>query len=226
MPAEKPPRWLGRGIPPSQPAPSYLRAPLDAVAAPSPPHRIILAVLGGLTALVLIAGALFAWRRHDVKVAAPQPVMSGVVRGAASMDPLALVLAGSGDMKVTTELLAVDKVWIDACQRPGPGRTPPDQCDRQPFFERALVRAVVRGADCVPEQPRDESISFALEVDHKRRTTRLFAGRSGTLSKAQAKPVIACVQRSLEAPDWESIPHDHTRYVIGVLARYPAQKRK
>jgi hypothetical protein len=179
-----------------------------------------------LTVLVLAAGALFAWSRHDVKVATPQPVMSGVVRGAASMDPLTLVLAGSDDMKVTTDQLSIDKVWIDACQRPGPGRTPADECDRQPFFERALVKAVVQGADCMPEQSREESISFTLEVNHKRRTTRLFAGRSGTLSKTQATPVVACVQRSLEEPDWESIPHDHTRYVIGVLTRYPAQKRK
>ncbi len=226
MPAEKPPRWLGRGNPPSQPAPSYLRIPLDGPARSSPRHRQIVAVLAGVLALGLIAAGLLVWRQRGVKVAAPQPVMSAVVRGAASMDPLALVLAGSGDMKLTTDLLSIDKVWIDACQRPGPGRTPPDECDRQPFFERSLVKAIVQGADCMPEQSREESISFALEINHERRTTRLFAGRSGTLSKAKAKPVIACVQRALKEPDWENLPHDHTRYVVGVLARYPAQKRK
>jgi len=186
----------------------------------------VLLVLGVVVALALASGALVARQMAKQKVPVPQPMMSGLAHAVASIDPLDRLLIGSGDRTIVTEFLTIERVWIDSCERTTKGIGPSEPCDRQPYFERALVRAVAKGADCMPEKPKEESISFALEVNHKLKTTRLFAGRSGTVKGAQAKPVVACVQKFLTEPAWDSIPHDHPRYVIGVLALYRAEKRQ
>jgi hypothetical protein len=221
----KPPRLLGRGIPPSQPAPAYLVHPSPSGPGPTKPPVVLIASVAFGLIVVIVAGAV-AWRKlYSVPLETTEPVMAGFARQAASADPIDIALA-AGDLRLKTDVLTIDKVWIDTCQRPGIGKTPADQCDRQPFFERGLVKAIVKNGDCAPERPKDETLSFALEVNHRTRKTRLFVGSSGTLGGADAKSAIACVERALPAPDWEGIPHDHTRYVIGVLASYPAQKRQ
>jgi hypothetical protein len=58
-------------------------------------------------------------------------------------------------------------------------------------------------------------------VDFARKRLKLFAGRSGTLRGRQARAAIQCVERALPQPDWQSLTHTHTSYVIGVLATYP-----
>ncbi|MCL2825385.1 MAG: hypothetical protein FWD57_15445 [Polyangiaceae bacterium] len=154
--------------------------------------------------------------------------MSAFAQSAASIDPMELLLSGTGDMKISTDLLTIEKVWVDSCHRSAtrPNLAPIGQCDRQPSFERALVRAVIQGAECMPEKPKDETVSFALEINHSAKTTRLFPGRSGSLGVTQSKPVVACVLQKFAEPAWDNAPRDHSRYVIGVLARYHAQKRQ
>jgi hypothetical protein len=183
------------------------------------------AILSLTIVAAMAVGIWFARRRSERVVGSPQLVMSGLVQGAASIDPLGLVIASSETLTIRTDQVIIEKVWVDSCQRPGLGRTPAARCDRQPFFERSLVKAVLQGVNCVPEQRREESISFALEINHKTRTTRLFAGKSGSLTRTKVKPVLECIQQSLASADWEQIPHEHSRYVIGVLAKYPVQKR-
>ena len=223
---EKPRRWLGRGVAPSQPVPFYLRT--GSIRAnkgwSERPWNVVAAV--GVVLVVLVAWGLIIRRDSSREATSLKPVLGAVAHEVGLINPLDFLLAGSTDRKLTTELLTVERVWIDACQRSDTVRTPADQCDRQPFFERALVKAVVMGAECMPERPKEESISFALEVNYKAKTMRLFAGRSGTVTGAQAKPVIACVKPFLAEPDWGSVPHDHTRYVIGVLVRYSSEKRQ
>lgn len=225
MDPAKPPRLLGRGIPPSQPAPAYMVSPAPAGPSPSkPPTALITSVAVGLI-VAIVAGAI-AWRAlFSVPPETTEPVMAAFAKQAASADPVDVALA-TGDLKIKTDILSIDKVWIDACQRPGIGKTRAEECDRQPFFERGLVKAIVKNGECAPERPKDETLSFALEVNHRTRKTRLFVGSSGTLAGADAKSAVACVERALPEPDWEALPHDHTRYIIGVLASYPAQKRQ
>ena len=187
---------------------------------------VVVAGAAVLLAIVMVSAAMVVRWKSSQTVGTAQPMLSAVARAAASMDPLDLVLTNPGERKITLETLTIEKVWIDTCERSRPSRVPSEPCDRQPAFERALIRAVARGAECMPEKPKEESISFALEVNYAKKTTRLFAGRSGSISGAQAKPILACVKGHLVEPDWDSSPHNHNRYVIGVLARYPAQKRQ
>lgn len=224
MDSAKPPRLLGKGRAPSQPRPVYL-APQE----PKGPnsrkrigYRLGFAVL---VVVILLVSGVVVWRK--LGVSQPQKLQAhlGQVSPLGSADPVELVLK-TGNLKVKTDILSIEKVWIDTCQRPGMGKTRPENCDRQPFFERDLVRAIVKNGECMAERPKDETLSFALEVNHRTKKTRLFVGGSGSLGGSDAKSTVACVQRTLSEPDWDAIAHDYTRYVIGVLVSYPAQKRQ
>lgn len=219
------PRFLGRGVPPSQPMPRHLAASIPDRGGTTVPKVLIgvavgLGVAGVAVAVALSWNTLFAPAAFK---ASPHLTGIGQVGGASSID---LALAIGEDMKLRNDQVVVERVWIDSCQRPGPGRTPADKCDRQPFFERALVKAIMTETGCAPERPKDETISFALEVSHPDKRMRLFVGRSGSLGGKDAKSAVQCIERALPQPDWASLEHDHTRYVIGVLASYPAEKRQ
>ncbi len=222
------PRLLGRGVPPSQPVPQHLApASLEPKRKPQVPKQLITA--SGVLVAFAVAVALAVLLGYDLVVPTPrsvQPCLAAFVGSASARQPIDVALASGSDMRMKTDLVTVDRVWIDSCRRPGPGRTPPKECDRQPFFERALVKAIVQHANCAAEHPKDESISYALEVDFGRKKTRLFAGRSGSLRAAEAKPALECVRKALPEPDWNDLAHDHTRYIIGVLATYPAVERQ
>lgn len=222
------PRLLGRGVPPSQPVPQHLApASFDEAPAPRAPRPLVVAGAAAVGLLTVAALGATLWHtllRPEPKATAP--ALSAFAQQAASADPVDLALATGDDLRVKTDIVTIERVWIDACQRPGLGRTPPDECDRQPYFERALVKAIVENGKCAPERPKDESISYALEVHHRLRKTRLFVGKSGTLRASDAKTAVDCVARALPEPDWDSIEHQHTRYVIGALATYPAVDRQ
>jgi len=221
-------RLLGRGIPPSQPAPQHLvPASLDTSERPKPPPPVVIAAAAALAVIVVLGASAVLWHKFFTpKPENTAPALAEFVREATSAKPIDIALATDDDLRMKTDAVSIDRVWMDTCQRTGPGRTPPDQCDRQPFFERALVKAIVENDVCAPERPKDESISFALEIHYRTRKTRLFVGRSGTLRAADAKAAVNCIERALPEPDWEKLPHEHTRYVIGVLATYPGEKRQ
>ena len=82
-----------------------------------------------------------------------------------------------------------------------------------------LVRAVLENTECAPE--RAGTVSVALKVDYRRRKVKVFAGKSGTLRGRRARRLIKCVRESFPTPDWASLPHDHTKYIMAVPATYP-----
>jgi len=214
-------------VPPSQPTPFRHLGLGSAGGGPDRPMRVQLAaalVLG----LIVVAVPLYLWRRPKAATATDTPdggASSAPIEAGPPPDPTRDLVAAALDGGVQAEGVTLGKVWIDSCQRPGAGKTPPEQCDRQPFFEQALVKAVLENTSCVPRLGKSGSISFALRVDYQRKQMNVFAGRSGTLRRKQAAEVIKCVQRSLPTPDWQSLAHQHTRYVIAVLATYPPSDR-
>ena len=195
---------------------------------PKPKHRGPWSTLQRfLLALVTVAalGATLWYTIFTPKPKTTAPALSAFAQ-AASADPVDIALATGSDMRIKTDTVTIERVWIDSCRKPGVGRIPPNQCDRQPFFERALVKAIVENGNCAPERPKDESISYALEVNHRLRKVRLFAGKSGSLRASEAKSAVDCVAHALPEPDWDNIEHAHTRYVLGALASYPAVQRE
>ena len=221
-------RLLGRGIPPSQPAPQHVApASLESAERPKPPPPVVIAAAIALATIVVLGTSAVLWSKFfSPKPEKPALALAEFVREATSAKPIDIALATDDDLRMKTDIVTIERVWMDTCQRSGPGRTPPEKCDRQPFFERAVVKAIVENGGCAPERPKDESISYALEVQYRTRKTRLFVGKSGSLRAADAKAAVACIERALPEADWENLPHDHTRYVIGVLATYPGEKRQ
>lgn len=202
--------------------PSGTEAPAAGIAptgdAPSRVHLAI-ALVGGLT---LIAVPLLLWvgptsGGGDAPAASASASNSAPVAPVASVDPS---LDGLEE-GTATKGVELGKVWIDQCQKPGPGRTPAEQCDRQPWFEEALVRAIHENSACAPEKAG--TMSVTMRVDYRRREVKVFAGKSGSIRGRPAQGFVKCVNRSIPAPDWSGIEHQHTKYIIAVMATFPGR---
>lgn len=187
--------------------------------------QLLVALVAGL---ILVAVPLYLWRRPkgtrvDVADAGAE---AGVVDAGPPPDAAATLLATALDGgSVTTNEITLDKVKISKCQRPGPGKTSPEQCDRQPFFEEALVKAVLENTSCAPKTAKGGTVSFALKIDHKKRSVHLWAGRSGTIRGKKANSIIECVSRAMPTPNWDTIQHSYTVYTIQLVATYPANEK-
>jgi hypothetical protein len=186
------------------------------------PVRVQLAV-ALLAGLVLVAVPLYLWRRPRAaaSVDADTATPSASLEAAPPPNPAVALVAAALDGGVATSEVTLGRVWVDKCQKPSSGRTPSAQCDRQPFFEEALVRAVLENTSCAPKLRKAGSISFALNVDYGRKKLAMFPGKSGTIRRDAAREAVRCVSRGLPQPDWQALSHLHTKYVIAVLATYP-----
>ncbi len=212
-------------IPPSQPAP-FRHLGTGSGGRGDRPMRVqlIVALVAGL---ILVAVPLYLWRRP--RAAKADPVDAGTEAAAQEAGPppdaASSLAAAAMDGSVSTGDLTVDKPRIVRCQRPGPGKTPPEQCDHQPFFEEALVKAVLENVSCAPKLPKGGTVSFALKVDYKKKSVHLFAGKSGSIRHKRAGALIECVQRAIATPNWESLSHQYSVYTIALQASYPPAEK-
>jgi hypothetical protein len=173
--------------------------------------QIVIALVAGL---VLVAVPLYLWRRPR-----PESIPSA---DAAIADAGALTaVAASLPIDAGPPPLEISPFTTIRCQSPGPGKTPPDRCDRVMFFEDALARAIRENAACAPETPAGGTVSFVLDMDFRRKKYTLYAGKSGTIPKSKTKDLVRCVKRSMPTPDWKGIPHQYSRYTVNVVATYP-----
>ena len=183
-------------------------------------------VVGVVAILVLVAIPMYLWRRPGADAALDEVSLAHAAAASASrpaLDPAKSLLAAALDGGVETEKLSLGRVWIESCFR-GESRTPGERCDRQPYFEEALVKAVLENTECTPKTDKEASISYALRIDYGQQTIHVFAGKSGTLRKNEAKQSIECIQRVMPQATWDTLPHEYSRYIIAVLATYPAPR--
>lgn len=210
-------------VPPSQPAPFRHLGSGGPGSGGDRPIRVQL-IVALVVGLVLVAVPLYLWRRPKANGSNPTGSASPSAIVSASRpppDPAKAVLAAALDGGVETDSIKLGRVWVDSCYRAGLGKTPAEQCDRQPFFEEALVRAVLDNTSCAPKLSNGGSISYALKVDYRRKTVSVFAGKSGTIRRRTARDAVQCVEQAIPKPSWEALPHQHTKYIIAVLATYP-----
>lgn len=207
-------------VPPSQPTP--FRHLGTGGGGGDRPIRVQLAI-ALVAGLILVAVPLYLWRRPKAASfeQADAGVPSAVTSAAPPPDTTTTLVAAALDGGVKTEQVSLGRVWIDSCQRPGPGRTPPEQCDRQAYFEEALVKAILESSACAPKLQQGGTISYAMKIDYRRKQLSVFAGKSGSVRRSTAREAIRCVSRSLPTPDWNALQHQHTKYIIAVLATYP-----
>jgi hypothetical protein len=177
---------------------------------------MIIALVAGL---VLVAVPLYLWRRPEPGDAAlPEPDQTDAgtraVDGAVPYVPLV-------DGSASTPAVKIGHFKTIRCQDPGPGKTPPERCDHITFFEDALERAVRENVLCAPTSKKGFEVSFVVEMDFRRKNLKVYHGRSSTISKARTKELFRCVKRAMPTPEWGSIPHQHSKYVVNAVATYP-----
>jgi hypothetical protein len=220
MPPTPPP-----SLPPSQPAP-FRHLGTGAVDR-SVRVQMIIALVAGL---VMVAVPLYLWRRPRSENGVDSK-RSGSAESSASGNGLSALAPGGGSAAAAANSMAaeppvakgvtISEPKVVKCSKAGPGKTAPEMCDHQPFFEEALTKAVRDNASCAPLLPTGGTINYVLDVDHKTKKVKAWAGKSGSVKKKQTKEVLACVNRSLPTPDWSQVPHQHTKYRIAVMATYP-----
>jgi hypothetical protein len=203
-------------LPPSQPAP--FRHLGTGAADRSVRVQMVIALVAGL---VMVAVPLYLWRRPKADPSARPASSADGAGGGSSMSALASASGGAAVPDPPSPRgVTLGEPKISKCKKAG-GKTPPEQCDRQPFFEEALVKAIRDNVSCAPMLPTGGTINYVLDVDYKAKKVKTWSGKSSTVKKKQAKEVLACVSRALPSADWSQIPHQHQKYSITLMATYP-----
>jgi len=185
----------------------------------SPPSKIhlIAAIIAGLS---LISIPVVLWI-HPLTFT-PQPESASAIASIHTTDNHLENSASDNTTADANNVLQLGDPWIDKCEKPLSAGAPVGACDRQPWFEEALVKSIRDNADCAPNA--DGTMSVVLRVDHAKRQFDVFAGKSGSIRGKAAELTIGCITRSMPNPVWDSIDHEHTKYIIAVIATYSASR--
>lgn len=108
------------------------------------------------------------------------------------------------------------------CQDPGPSKTSADKCDHLGTIEELVTKAITeRLASCLPTVPTAQTVNFVVDVSFKRKKMRLKDGKEGSsMPAAQRKKLVACIEKGIVAPNFDSVPHAHQRYLFQFLATF------
>jgi hypothetical protein len=177
-------------------------------------------ILGLVVGLVLVAVPLYLWRRPEPDASSPPdagPSDAGIVSSVDGAVPYVPLL----DAAAVAPRVKLGPFQTIRCEDPGPGRTPPERCDHIGFFESALARAIEENVLCAPTSKQGVTVSFVLELDFRKKKHKIYHGKSSSLSREQTQSLFRCVRRAMPTPDWASVPHQHSRYVVSVVASYP-----
>ncbi len=175
---------------------------------------MIIALVAGL---VLVAVPLYLWRRPDPNAAIDE---AAAVDGGAAIDG-AVPYVPLIDAAAMTPKVKLSPFKTIRCLDPGPGKTPPERCDHITFFEEALARAIRENVLCAPSTKAGTKVSFVMEIDFRRKKRKVYYGKSSSVSRGRSKELFRCVIRALPTPEWGTLPHQHAKYVINVIATYP-----
>lgn len=174
------------------------------------PMRLEVAI-GAATALVILALPLYLWRRPAAMDGGGKRREPALAESEASL--LVAPREPEPQAKVT-----LGEVRTLSCK--GLAGSQAERCDRLPFFEEGLTKAIVENSSCAPISSSEESVSFVLTVDFSQKKLHLWPGRSGSLRRPRANDLVRCVLRDIPTPEWSTLPHQHRRYEIGVMATY------
>lgn len=108
------------------------------------------------------------------------------------------------------------------CQDPGPGKTPPEKCDHLGPIEDLVTKAIAEQvATCLPTLPTTQTVAFVVDTSFKRKKVKLKDGKDGsTMPAQQRKKLVACIEKGLTAPNWDTVGHAHQRYLFQFLATF------
>ncbi|MCS6898810.1 MAG: hypothetical protein RMJ98_03725 [Myxococcales bacterium] len=182
--------------------------------------QMIIALVAGL---VMVAVPLYLWRRPRAEAAPEREVRKPTLPMVSVASPTALDAPPSHatlstETKIPGLLLAEPK--IIKCGA-GQGKIFPEQCDRQNHFEELLMKTLRDSPQCAPEKGASGTINYVLDIDHKTKKLKLWAGKSSTMKRTARKKVVHCINQALPPADWAQVIHQHPKYQISILATYP-----
>ncbi|MCA9642435.1 MAG: hypothetical protein H6718_05285 [Polyangiaceae bacterium] len=167
-------------------------------------------------ALVVIALPLYFLRRPSGHTLANASASASAALAPSSL-PIFAIDAGTQEERV--RLGPVQRVKCSAS--PAAKGQEGALCDKLPFFEEALAKAVKDNVDCAPKTGKEGSINFAMSIDFDKKRISVFPGQSGDWRGPQAKRTTQCVSRSLPPAQWDTIQHQYRYYLFAILATYP-----
>jgi hypothetical protein len=180
------------------------------------------AALALLIGIALVAVPLFIWGRGKKKHGAEE---AAAASASASEDAGApTVVFGDAGAQVSVDaggrLVTFGEPKYLKCQDTGPGKTSPDKCDHLGPIEEAVTKAIAdRATTCLPALKQNAAINVIVDVSFKKKKFHLTAGKDGTtIPAAQRKKVLACIEKGMAAPSWDTLTHAHQRYVFQFLA--------
>ena len=206
-------------IPPSEPAP--YRHLGQGVGERSMRVQMVVALVAGL---VMVAVPLYLWRRPRADMGSdslPAHSPENAPKAVGSISPIVTPITLASSLPASGRNVATGEPKIIKCTKPGPGKTPPEQCDHQSTLEEAFVKAIQDNGSCAPAVPTGGTVSYVFDVDHSKKTLKVWIGKSGSIKKTKTKDALACIKRALPTPDWSQLTHQHTKYQISILATYP-----
>jgi hypothetical protein len=136
------------------------------------------------------------------------------------------VAVASAAVTRVPEAHADERVKLGEPQRTGCSAQGPVQgqdnkiCDRLPFFEEGLKKAITENFDCAPKTGKEGTLNYVLSIDFTKRSLHIYPGKSGQWRGPQARRAAQCVERALPTAEWDKIPHQYRRYLVAILATY------
>lgn len=178
---------------------------------PARPLRVEI-VIALVTGLLFLVVPLYLFRK-------PAGIDGGAREVVAEADASLVLDIEPREIEVPTKLTLEGARILHCGNQRGSG-TPSERCDRLPFFEEALAKAIVDNESCAPTSLEETSVNFVLSVDFGEEKLHLWPGQSGSLRRPRANELLRCVMRDLPSPDWASIQHQHRFYEVSVMATY------
>ena len=175
--------------------------------------QLVVAICVGL---MLLAVPLYLLRRPSGSAASST---SAADAGVLPLDALRSAATSPKPSKPKIKLGPIQRVKCSASPT-ARGQEGP-LCDPVSHFEDALRKAIIENDACAPRTGKQGSINYVLTVNFKTRRVTVFPGKSGDWRGPQARRAADCVKRSLPAPDWSKLRHQHQYYMVAVLATYP-----
>ena len=190
-----------------------------------------------LVGLVLVATALYLWRRPSAHAdaafaddvpdaassAAPAEGTATVAAAAPTPTGAAAVDAGSDNG------ISLSEPRIVACKDHGKKKTAPEDCDHPEQVEQALAHAIEESATCIPTSAGGGTIEYRADVSFVKKKSPIslsVSKKDGSMKNAKA--LTACgkaVKRAVQELSVEGMNHEHARYTIAITATYPGPLR-
>ncbi len=182
------------------------------------------AALALVVGVAVVAVPLFIWGRGKKK----GPDADAAASASASVEEASQPTVIFGDagpsraVEAGGRTLTIGEPKYLNCQVPGPGKTPPEKCDHLGPIEELVTKAIAeRVPTCLGPLATSQSVNVIVDVSFKRKKVRLTAGKDGSsMPAAQRKKLVACFDKGVVAPTWDTVAHAHQRYVFQILTTF------